>query len=150
MRIFRGIRPTYLVNKISPAAMELLVRYHWPGNIRELQNVIERAAIICQGNEILPEHLPKELLAAQKTTAGPVINFPDLGISLEEVEKELILKALEKTGGNQTRAAQLLSNTRSALFYQSQNTALTTFKKFFSKKGGFDPYSSEYFHLKRG
>ncbi len=113
-------RPTYLVNKISPAAMELLVRYHWPGNIRELQNVIERAAIICQGNEILPEHLPKELLAAQKTTAGPVINFPDQGISLEEVEKELILKALEKTGGNQTRAAQLLGITRSALLYRSQ------------------------------
>ncbi|MEW5898476.1 MAG: sigma-54 dependent transcriptional regulator [Bacillota bacterium] len=113
-------RPTYLVNKISPAAMELLVRYHWPGNIRELQNVIERAAIICQGNEILPEHLPKELLASQKTTAGPVINFPDQGISLEEVEKELILKALEKTGGNQTKAAQLLGITRSALLYRSQ------------------------------
>ncbi|MCL6447730.1 MAG: sigma-54 dependent transcriptional regulator [Armatimonadetes bacterium] len=113
-------RPTYLVNKISPAAMELLVRYPWPGNIRELQNVIERAAIICQGNEILPEHLPKELLAAQKTTAGPVINFPDQGISLEEVEKELILKALEKTGGNQTKAAQLLGITRSALLYRSQ------------------------------
>ncbi len=113
-------RPTYLVNKISPAAMELLVRYHWPGNIRELQNIIERAAIICQGNEILPEHLPKELLAAQKTVVGSVIDFPDQGISLEEVEKELILKALEKTGGNQTRAAQLLGITRSALLYRSQ------------------------------
>jgi len=117
-------RPTYLVNKISPAALELLVRYHWPGNIRELQNVIERAAIICQGNEILPEHLPKELLATQKTTASSIINFPDQGISLDEVEKELILKALEKTGGNQTRAAQLLGITRSALLYRSQKYGL--------------------------
>lgn len=113
-------RPTYLVGKISPEAMELLVRYHWPGNIRELQNVIERAAIICQGNEILPEHLPKELLAAQKPSLGAIIYFPDQGICLEEVEKELILKALEKTGGNQTKAAQLLGITRSALLYRSQ------------------------------
>ena len=113
-------RPAYLVNKISPAALELLVRYHWPGNIRELQNVIERAAIICQGNEILPEHLPQELSAAQKTAAGAVINLPDQGISLDEVEKELILKALAKTGGNQTKAAQLLGITRSALLYRSQ------------------------------
>ncbi|MGB9847214.1 MAG: helix-turn-helix domain-containing protein, partial [Desulfotomaculales bacterium] len=113
-------RPTYLVGKISAEAMELLVRYHWPGNIRELQNVIERAAIICQGNEILPEHLPKELLAVQKPPAGAIIYFPDQGICLEEVEKELILKALEKTGGNQTKAAQLLGITRSALLYRSQ------------------------------
>ncbi|MEW6423646.1 MAG: sigma-54 dependent transcriptional regulator [Bacillota bacterium] len=117
-------RPTYLVNKISSTALELLVRYHWPGNIRELQNVIERAAIICQGNEILPEHLPKELLSTQKTTASSIINFPDQGISLDEVEKELILKALEKTGGNQTRAAQLLGITRSALLYRSQKYGL--------------------------
>ncbi|MCL6634407.1 MAG: sigma-54 dependent transcriptional regulator [Peptococcaceae bacterium] len=114
---------TYLVNKISPAAMEMLCNYHWPGNIRELQNVIERAAIICQGSEIQPVHLPKELQMPQRTAPaanGLVINFPDEGISLEEVEKELIIKALEKSGRNQTRAAQLLGITRSALLYRMQ------------------------------
>jgi two-component system NtrC family response regulator len=111
---------TYQVEKISPEAMELLCNYHWPGNIRELQNVIERSAIICRGKIIYPEHLPRELYAPSKSTTDLVIEFPDQGISLEELEKELILKALEKSGGNQTKAAQLLGITRSALLYRSQ------------------------------
>ncbi|AQS59375.1 DNA-binding response regulator [Desulforamulus ferrireducens] len=109
---------------ISPEAMGLLLTYEWPGNIRELQNVIERAVILSQGYEIKPHHLPKEI---QKTPAnrcenqqGLIINFPDQGISLEEVEKELILKAIEKSNGNQTKAAQLLGITRSALIYRAQ------------------------------
>ncbi|MCL6638860.1 MAG: sigma-54 dependent transcriptional regulator [Firmicutes bacterium] len=115
-------QPTYLVNRIHPTAMEMLTHYHWPGNIRELQNVIERAAIICQGGEIMPDHLPKELQAPQKTAVDTVtvVNFPEGGLSLEEVEKQLIIKALEKSGGNQTRAAALLGITRSALLYRMQ------------------------------
>lgn len=111
---------TYHVEKISPEAMELLCSYHWPGNVRELQNVIERSAIICRGSEIRPEHLPRELYVPQQSSGDVVIDFPDGGISLEELEKELILKALEKSGGNQTKAAQLLGITRSALLYRSQ------------------------------
>ena len=110
----------YQVDKISPKAMELLCNYHWPGNVRELQNVIERSAIICRGNQIEPEHLPRELYAPQQSSSDVVVDFPDNGISLEELEKELILKALEKSGGNQTKAAQLLGITRSALLYRSQ------------------------------
>lgn len=110
----------YQVGKISPAAMEMLCNYHWPGNVRELQNVIERSAIICRGTEIKPEHLPRELNAPQHLSSDIVIDFPESGISLEELEKELILKALEKSGGNQTKAAQLLGITRSALLYRSQ------------------------------
>lgn len=118
----KKFQPTYLVDKISPGAMEMLCNYNWPGNIRELQNVIERAAIICQGSEIQPDHLPKELQSTQKqaTIAGPVVNFPEEGINLEDVEKQLILKALDKSGKNQTRAAQLLGITRSALLYRMQ------------------------------
>jgi len=108
------------VDKISPKAMELLCNYHWPGNVRELQNVIERSAIICRGKQIEPEHLPRELYAPQQSSSDVVVDFPDNGISLEELEKELILKALEKSGGNQTKAAQLLGITRSALLYRSQ------------------------------
>ncbi|RJQ28113.1 MAG: sigma-54-dependent Fis family transcriptional regulator [Peptococcaceae bacterium] len=114
--------PTYLVNKISPAAMDMLRHYHWPGNIRELQNVIERAAIICHGGEILPDHLPKELQAGHKTVpvAGPVVRLPEEGVSLEEVEKQLIIQALEQSGNNQSKAALLLGITRSALLYRMQ------------------------------
>ncbi|HHW44598.1 response regulator [Desulfofundulus thermobenzoicus] len=119
-------RPTYMVNKISPGAMELLSKYHWPGNIRELKNVIERAAIICQGEEILPDHLPKELLTPAREGSDLVVRFPDQGISLEQLEKELIVKALEKSGGNQTRAAQLLGITRSALLYRAQKYGINT------------------------
>ncbi|MFA7468035.1 MAG: sigma-54 dependent transcriptional regulator, partial [Desulfotomaculaceae bacterium] len=110
----------YHVEKISPEAMELLCSYHWPGNVRELQNVIERSAIICRNNRIDPEHLPRELYVPQQFSSDVVIDFPDRGISLEELEKELILKALEKSAGNQTKAAQLLGITRSALLYRSQ------------------------------
>ncbi|MBM7853999.1 two-component system NtrC family response regulator [Desulfohalotomaculum tongense] len=114
---------TYPVKDIDPEAMELLVNYDWPGNIRELQNVIERAVIICRGNKILPEHLPIELQQKadnNQFAVETIVNFPDSGISLEQVEKELILKALEKSKGNQTKAAQLLGITRSALIYRSQ------------------------------
>jgi two-component system NtrC family response regulator len=116
LKYMKGTNP----KEISPEAMELLLNYDWPGNIRELQNVIERAVIICQGDMVLPEHLPKELQKNDYSDVDNIIKFPDAGISLEEVEKELILKALEKSNGNQTKAAQLLGITRSALIYRSQ------------------------------
>jgi two-component system NtrC family response regulator len=119
------LRPTYLVNSISDNAMKLLVRYDWPGNIRELQNVLERAAIISHGNEITVDDLPKEFQnTPAKSDRDMVVNIPDSGISLEGLEKELILKALEKSKGNQTRAAQLLGITRSALLYRIQKHGL--------------------------
>jgi len=111
---------------VSPEAMGLLFSYEWPGNIRELQNVVERAVILSQGNEIKPHHLPREIQkpdsskADGATGAGLILNFPDEGISFEEVEKQLILKALEKSKGNQTKASQLLGITRSALLYRAQ------------------------------
>lgn len=109
---------------ISPEALALLMNYEWPGNIRELQNVIERSVILSQGSEIKVQHLPKEIQKAEnkKTDVeqGLILNFPDKGISFDEVERELILKALEKSRGNQTKAAQLLGLTRSALLYRAQ------------------------------
>ncbi|MCF8010430.1 MAG: sigma-54 dependent transcriptional regulator [Clostridiales bacterium] len=118
--------PTYGVNSISEKAIELLNGYEWPGNIRELQNAIERAAIICKKREIRPEHLPntiknKNILKSINTSSNNfILTFPEHGLSLKEVEKELLVKALEKTRGNQTRAAKLLGITRSAFLYRSQ------------------------------
>ncbi|GBF35387.1 response regulator [Desulfocucumis palustris] len=115
------LRPNYFVNKFSPEAIRLLTQYNWPGNIRELQNVVERAAIICHGNEITPEDLPIEIQEiSEGYEMGSVVRIPENGISLEDLEKELIIKALEKSKGNQTRAAQLLGITRSALLYRVQ------------------------------
>ncbi|MFZ5647501.1 MAG: sigma-54-dependent transcriptional regulator [Bacillota bacterium] len=120
------LRPTYLVNSITDDAMKLLLKYNWPGNIRELQNVLERAAIISQSNEITADDLPREFQATPAKSSGElVINIPDSGISLEDLEKELIIKALEKSKGNQTRAAQLLGITRSALLYRIQKHGLS-------------------------
>ncbi|MCL6477707.1 MAG: sigma-54 dependent transcriptional regulator [Peptococcaceae bacterium] len=120
------LKPTYLVNKITDDSMKLLMNYNWPGNIRELQNVLERAAIISHSNEITVDDLPKDIQQSVSIKSGgeTVINFPDSGISLEELEKELIIKALEKSKGNQTRAAQLLGITRSALLYRIQKHGL--------------------------
>ena len=113
---------------ISPEAVELLMNYEWPGNIRELQNVIERAVILSRGNDIKISHLPKEIqkLEHKKNMAdlGLILNFPDKGISFDEVERELILKSLEKSSGNQTKAAHLLGLTRSALLYRAQKYQL--------------------------
>jgi len=95
--------------QISPEALQLLMDYSWPGNVRELENVIERAIAIGRADVLLPQHLPKEI--RQETS----FELPKAGVTLKEVEKQLILKTLEQTSGNQTKAAQLLGVTRQTL-----------------------------------
>jgi two-component system response regulator AtoC len=110
------------VRGLSPETEEILLSYAWPGNVRELKNVIERAMIFEIEHEILPDHLPQELLVPQTMpalTPGAnvsldCIDIPDTGLSIEEVENALVRKALEKAAGNQTRAAQLLKMPRDA------------------------------------
>lgn len=110
-------RANHLLNKnilgIDDASIELLQNYDWPGNVRELKNVIQRAAILCEGNEILPENLPPRFrtLSPQKTT----VTF-EVGTPLEQVEKEMILSALAKSNNNRTRAAELLGISRRAIY----------------------------------
>lgn len=106
--------------KISPEAMKILTKYNWPGNIRELQNTIERALVVCQVAEIQPIHLPKELLNSLEETLAPEINWTEGGFTLEELEKHLILKALEKHNNNQTKVAKYLGITRPTLLYRLQ------------------------------
>ena len=97
----------------------MLERYAWPGNVRELRNVIERAVILEEGREILPEHLPDELQpGARAIDLEPGFTLPAAGIDLEELEKDLLRQALERTRGNKTRAAQLLALTRDTLRYR--------------------------------
>jgi len=94
--------------------MDLLTRYDWPGNIRELENCLERAVIMARGEVIVPADLPPNIQSLSGRDESQILDFP-AGISLDEVEKALILKTLEETGGNRSRAAEILGINRSTL-----------------------------------
>ncbi|MFN8482790.1 MAG: sigma-54 dependent transcriptional regulator [Anaerolineae bacterium] len=114
------------VHGVSPAAMEALRSHRWPGNIRELRNVIERAIILCDGPEIKTNHLPSEIVAEQQapvlSVGRAVPTLPPDGLDLKrtvgEMEQRLVEQAMERTGGNQTLAAHLLSLSRDELRYR--------------------------------
>jgi len=105
---------------LAPAAHKVLSTYNWPGNVRELRNVLERAFILCEGENIEPEHLPPELVALPSSPPPGAFLFklPSQGIPLETVERDLIRQALEMCGGNQIRAAKLLGISRDVLRYR--------------------------------
>ena len=110
------------VQKISRGVEDFLKGYDWPGNVRELKNVIERAMILGEGDTLLMEHLPMEILGQASKQGGVIegIRIPQEGISLEKVEEALVKQALKMTNGNQTRAAKLLDISRDALRYRMQ------------------------------
>jgi two-component system NtrC family response regulator len=98
--------------------------YAWPGNIRELENVIERALVLDRDGAIGLDDLPERLRARERGIGQLRIELPDEGLSLETVERDLLLAALEKHDWNQTRAAAYLDITRSALLYRMQKFGL--------------------------
>ncbi|WP_294041471.1 sigma-54 interaction domain-containing protein [Thiolapillus sp.] len=100
----------------SKAAMDCLKRYAWPGNIRELRNLCERMLILFNGREITDGNLPREIRHQQ--TKRWTFALPDSGIKLEELEQELLQQALEKSQGNQSKAARILGLTRYAFIYR--------------------------------
>jgi DNA-binding NtrC family response regulator len=108
---------------VNAGAMQMLQAYRWPGNVRELRNVIERAFILHAGaEELRPEHLSPELRGAAMAAAArrpekPVAVPPD-GLVLEDAERKLIQEALERSSGNQSRAARLLGISRDTLRYR--------------------------------
>jgi len=105
--------------RFSPAALALMKSYGWPGNIRELQNVVERSCILRHGEEIGPEALGLAQSAAGAAGCEALtLEIPPEGISLEEVEKELIRKALARSNGNRSEAARLLKIPRHVLIYR--------------------------------
>lgn len=100
---------------LSPQAIEILCRYDWPGNVRELRNVMERLVILEADAVIEPRHLPPEIRAGLKRPDRWTIELPPTGVKLADVERELVLQAIERANGNQTHAAQLLGIERDAL-----------------------------------
>jgi Nif-specific regulatory protein len=104
-----------LVKRISTAAIDALVGYHWPGNIRELQNVIERAVLVCEGQVIHMHHLPPTLQTAEGSGTVMSQSFGDAVVGFE---RDLIEDALKMARGNRARAARLLQATRRVVNYK--------------------------------
>jgi len=101
--------------RLSPAAARMLCHYDWPGNIRELQNAMERSALLSASNIILPEHLPP---AVRQTPCSAPENAPQKPTSLRQSELVAIRQALDQTDGNRTRAAKILGISRRTLIYK--------------------------------
>jgi len=114
------IAPTNL--SLSPRSLEALCRYEWPGNVRELRNVLERAAILCDGEIIEPEHL---MLRPLRTEATPGGAAPGDDLNLERAEKHLITEAMRRANGNKTEAAKLLGISRRALYSRAESLGMT-------------------------
>jgi transcriptional regulator with PAS, ATPase and Fis domain len=98
---------------VAPEAMEMLLAYDYPGNIRELENIIEHVLVLCTGNIILPEHLQKDIQQTSRDLIGKVI---DKSGPLEELERELILRLLTQSNWNYTKTAERLKISRTTLW----------------------------------
>jgi two-component system response regulator AtoC len=100
------------VKFISDDVIKIFMSYHFPGNVRELEHIIERAVILADGNIIEPKHLPGRF----HTAAAPGISSAKKFLTLAEMEKQYILEVLEATGGNRSKAVELLGISRAALW----------------------------------
>jgi two-component system, NtrC family, response regulator AtoC len=109
------------VHGATPEALELLRGYRWPGNIRELRNAVERAMLLADGEWLEPGHFP---IAVSRRSAGGAYDLPDEGVSLEQVERELVVQALMRTGWNHTKAAALLGLNRDQIRYRIEKFGL--------------------------
>jgi len=120
------------IRGLSSEVKETFRRYTWPGNVRELRNVIERVMILEDSDLIGPDWLPRGLIGDERAVfskpvaavpqpagvATPSFQLPDEGIDLEQVELSLVRQAMERSGGNQSRAAELLGVSRDQLRYR--------------------------------
>ncbi len=109
---------------LDAPALERLKSYGWPGNVRELENAMERATVLRRGAVITIDDLPERLKKEKPGVESIILNMPEHGLSLEELEKTLIIKALEKHANNQTRAAEYLGITRPTLIYRMEKFGL--------------------------
>jgi two-component system response regulator AtoC len=114
------------VETISPEAMEALLQYTWPGNIRELENLLERVVVLAEGEEIQAQDLPESVLHPAPERGPMDLSDDNLSVKIHsaELERVLIRRALERTGGNKTQAAELLELSPRALRYKIQDYGL--------------------------
>jgi two-component system response regulator AtoC len=110
------------VRGVSDAGLSLLKRHDWPGNIRELRNAVERAMLLADGAWLEPADFA---LLHRGAVAAAGLGLPAGGINLEDLERSLVVQALEQSGGNQTRAATLLGLNRDQIRYRIEKFSLT-------------------------
>jgi DNA-binding NtrC family response regulator len=108
--------------------IEKMIWYSWPGNFRELENTIERLIVFSRNGDIEVNDLPDEILNPQLTVGNAVLHIPPEGVSMVQVEKELVLTALDRNQWNQTRAASFLQISRNVLIYRMQKYRLGPYK----------------------
>jgi two-component system NtrC family response regulator len=106
-------------------SLAILTGYAWPGNVRELENTVERLMILRNGNIITSDDLPDKIRSNGPTTgtvapSNGIITLPDEGYSLEQLEREVVVQALERNGWNQTAAARFLRIPRHTLIYRME------------------------------
>jgi two-component system response regulator AtoC len=109
------------VRGVSPDALTLLEQYRWPGNVRELRNAIERAMLLTDRGELVPD----DFSTLSRTRLSATFRLPPGGVSLDEVERQLVVQALERAGGNQTHAGHLLGINRDQVRYRIEKFGLT-------------------------
>jgi DNA-binding NtrC family response regulator len=110
------------VKGVSDAALRLLSGYGWPGNVRELRNAVERAMLLTASDTLEADQFPQ----AAVLDLTHVVELPPHGLDLEEVERSLVIQALDRTQGNQTRAAKLLGLNRDQIHYRIEKFKLGT------------------------
>ena len=118
------------VRGVSPDALALLEQYRWPGNVRELRNAIERAMLLADRDTLGVE----QFSTLSRNAVAATFRLPPDGVNLEEVERQLVVQALERCGGNQTHAGALLGINRDQVRYRIEKFGLAKPESFFPKK----------------
>lgn len=110
--------------RLPPELMPYFASYRWPGNIRELENIMERISVLARGPDVALADLPASMTAAPVRADILQVDMPQAGISLERVERDLIQRALERFDGNQSQAARYLDISRKTLIYRMEKHGL--------------------------
>ena len=111
------------VQGATPAAHTLLQGYGWPGNVRELRNVIERAMLLSDGERLDASDFT---VTSSAISAGDDFELPATGVDLEKLERSLLIQALKRSGGNQTKAGTFLGLNRDQIRYRIEKFGLST------------------------
>ena len=111
------------IRQIEPETLSRLEHYRWPGNVRELKNALERAVLLAESDKLTAADFPQLGMAAP-VQVGSTFKLPAGGISLDDLERDLLVQALESAKGNQTRAASLLGINRDQVRYRIEKFGL--------------------------
>jgi transcriptional regulator of acetoin/glycerol metabolism len=117
------------IQGIANDAMDLLMGYSWPGNVRELKSAFEYAFVTCQESLIKPYHLPPAICRGPKRLKTRI----NASLNRDEIKKRQLIEALEKAGGNQSQAAQLLGVSRVTIWNRMKKYGISSKPKFSAK-----------------